>query len=143
MERKVAVLKPLSSAIAIGTGGPYGAEGPIIVTGGAFGSLFAQAFHLSPVERKTLLVAGAAGGMTAIFATPMAAVLLAIELLLFEFKPRSFIPVACASAVAGVLRGPLFCARSPFPLTPHGTPPWTTLVTSLGVGLAPGPRSTA
>src|SRR2546430_17487275 len=71
----------------------------------SFGSLFAQAFHLSPVERKTLLVAGAAGGMTAIFATPVAAVLLAIELLLFEFKPRSFIPVACASAVAGGGRG--------------------------------------
>ena len=104
----MAVLKPLSSAIAIGTGGPYGAEGPIIVTGGAFGSLFAQAFHLSPVERKTLLVAGAAGGMTAIFATPVTAVLLAIELLLFEFKPRSFIPVACSAAVAGVLRVPLF-----------------------------------
>src|SRR5438046_1713216 len=110
MQPRVAVLKPLSSAIAIGTGGPYGAEGPIIVTGGAFGSLFAQAFHLSPVERKRLLVAGAAGGMTAIFATPVAAVLLAIELLLFEFKPRSFIPVACASAVAGVLRVPLFGA---------------------------------
>src|SRR5207302_4477315 len=76
MDAKVAVLKPLSSAIAIGTGGPYGAEGPIIVTGGAFGSLFAQAFHLSPVARKTLLVAGAAGWMAAIFATPGAGGLL-------------------------------------------------------------------
>ncbi|HMC20196.1 MAG TPA: chloride channel protein [Gemmatimonadales bacterium] len=143
MDPKVAVLKPLSSAIAIGTGGPYGAEGPIIVTGGAFGSLFAQAFHLSPVERKTLLVAGAAGGMTAIFATPVAAVLLAIELLLFEFKPRSFIPVACASAVAGVLRVPLFGAGPLFPVTLHATLPWTTLVTSLGVGLAAGLGATA
>src|SRR5262249_1184081 len=88
---------PLSSAISIGTGGPFGAEGPIIMTGGAFGSLFAQAFHLSPAERKTLLVAGAAGGMSAVFAAPVAAVLLAVELLLFEWKPRSFIPVAISS----------------------------------------------
>ena len=143
MDPKVAVLKPLSSAIAIGTGGPYGAEGPIIVTGGAFGSLFAQAFHLSAVERKTLLVAGAAGGMTAIFATPVAAVLLAIELLLFEFKPRSFIPVACASAVAGVLRVPLFGAGPLFPVTLHAALPWTTLVTSLGLGLVAGLGATA
>ncbi|HET9018820.1 MAG TPA: chloride channel protein, partial [Acetobacteraceae bacterium] len=80
---KVAVLKPLSSAISIGTGGPFGAEGPIIMTGGAVGSLFAQFFHMSAADRKTLLVAGAAAGMTAIFATPIAAVLLAVELLLF------------------------------------------------------------
>src|SRR5207245_397675 len=98
MSAKVAILKPLSSAIAIGTGGPFGAEGPIIMTGGAFGSLFAQAFHLSPAERKTLLVSGAAGGMAAVFGTPVAAALLAIELLLFEWKPRSLIPVASAGA---------------------------------------------
>jgi chloride channel protein, CIC family len=90
MSAKVALLKPVSSAISIGTGGPFGAEGPIIMTGGAFGSLFAQAFHLSAAERKTLLVAGAAAGIAAIFATPLAAVLLAVELLLFEWKPRSF-----------------------------------------------------
>src|SRR5438309_5994013 len=96
MSARVAVLKPLSSAISIGTGGPFGAEGPIIMTGGALGSLFGQAFHLSPAERKTLLVAGAAGGMAAVFGTPLAATLLAVELLLFEWKPRSFIPVACA-----------------------------------------------
>ena len=101
MSPKVAILKPLSSAISIGTGGPFGAEGPIIMTGGAIGSLFAQFFHLSAAERKTLLVAGAAAGMTAIFGTPIAAVLLAVELLLFEWKPRSFIPVAVAVA-AGV-----------------------------------------
>src|SRR3954471_21393574 len=94
MEPKVAVLKPLSSAISIGTGGPFGAEGPIIMTGGAVGSIFAQCFQLSSAERKTLLVAGAAGGMAAIFASPVAAVLLAVELLLFEWRPRSFIPVA-------------------------------------------------
>ena len=90
------MLKPLSSAISIGTGGPFGAEGPIIMTGGALGSLFAQLFHLSSAERKTLLVAGAAAGMTAIFGTPIAAVLLAVELLLFEWKPRSFVPVVVA-----------------------------------------------
>src|SRR5438132_6627590 len=143
MDPKVAVLKPLSSAIAIGTGGPYGAEGPIIVTGGAFGSLFAQAFHLSPVERKTLLVAGAAGGMTAIFATPVAAVLLAIELLLFELKPRSFIPVACSAAVAGVLRVPLLGTGPLFPVLPHSALAGSTLLGALGLGLAAGLSATA
>ena len=86
------MLKPLSSAISIGSGGPFGAEGPIIMTGGAFGSMIAQLFHLTSAERKTLLVAGAAGGMSATFAAPVAAVLLAVELLLFEWKPRSLIP---------------------------------------------------
>src|SRR5579859_3827504 len=114
VEPKVAFWKPLSSALSIGTGGPFGAEGPIIMTGGAFGSLFGQLFEISAAERKTLLVAGAAAGMAAIFATPLAAVLLAVELLLFEWKPRSLIPVACAAATAAVLRhyilgpGPLF-----------------------------------
>lgn len=114
MSPKVAVLKPLSSAISIGSGGPFGAEGPIIMTGGAFGSIIAQVFQMSAAERKTLLVAGAAGGMSATFATPVAAVLLAVELLLFEWKPRSMIPVAIASAVASMIRpfvlgtGPLF-----------------------------------
>ncbi|MEK1886306.1 MAG: chloride channel protein [Phyllobacterium sp.] len=116
MDPKVAVLKPLSSAIAIGTGGPFGAEGPIIMTGGAIGSLFAQCFHLSAAERKTLLVAGAAAGMTGIFGTPIAAVLLAVELLLFEWKPRSLIPVMVAAAVAIAWR-PLFIGDAPlFPL---------------------------
>src|SRR2546425_8417603 len=118
IEAKVALLKPLSSAIAIGTGGPFGAEGPIIATGGAFGSVFAQAFHLSPVERKTLLVAGAAAGMAAIFAAPVAAVLLAVELLLFEWKPRSFIPGACAASVAAALRVPLLGAGPDFAIRP-------------------------
>jgi len=114
VEPKVAILKPLSSAISIGSGGPFGAEGPIIMTGGAFGSMIAQLFHLTSAERKTLLVAGAAGAMSATFASPVAAVLLAVELLLFEWKPRSLIPVALASALAAVLRryilglGPLF-----------------------------------
>jgi chloride channel protein, CIC family len=114
VEPKVAILKPLSSAISIGSGGPFGAEGPIIMTGGAFGSMVAQLFHLTATERKTLLVAGAAAGMSATFAAPVAAVLLAIELLLFEWKPRSFVPVALASVTACAARryilglGPLF-----------------------------------
>lgn len=119
MEPRVALLKPLSSAISIGTGGPFGAEGPIIVTGGAFGSLFAQFFNLSAAERRTLLVAGASGGMAAIFAAPVAAVLLAVELLLFEWRPRSFIPVALSSVVAGALRAPLLGAGPIFPVPPH------------------------
>jgi H+/Cl- antiporter ClcA len=114
VEPKVAILKPLSAAIAIGSGGPFGAEGPIIMTGGAFGSLIAQFFHLTSAERKTLLVAGAAAGMSATFAAPFAAVVLAVELLLFEWKPRSFIPVVFASITAEAARihllgpGPLF-----------------------------------
>ena len=138
MDAKVAVLKPLSSAIAIGTGGPFGAEGPIIMTGGAFGSLFAQAFHLSPAERKTLLVAGAAGGMAAVFATPIAAALLAVELLLFEWKPRSFIPVACAAAVAAALRVPLLGAGPLFPVAPHPGMDWTLLLIAAGLGITAG-----
>jgi len=114
VEPRVAILKPLSSAISIGSGGPFGAEGPIIMTGGAVGSLIAQFFHLTSAERKTLLVAGAAAGMSATFAAPLAAVLLAVELLLFEWKPRSVIPVALSSGAAAAMRryiigmGPLF-----------------------------------
>ena len=114
---KVALLKPLSSAVSIGSGGPFGAEGPIIMTGGAIGSLFAQLFDLSAAERKTLLVAGATAGMTGIFGTPFASIMLAVELLLFEWKPRSFVPVVTAVLVA--LAGgrywsaPARCFRSP------------------------------
>jgi H+/Cl- antiporter ClcA len=104
MSPKVAVLKPLASGIAIGSGGPFGAEGPIIMTGGAIGSLIAQHFKLTGSERKALLVAGAVSGMTAVFGTPVAAVLMAVELLLFELRPRSLLPVAAACAVAGFLR---------------------------------------
>jgi chloride channel protein, CIC family len=104
MSVKVAILKPLSSGIAIGSGGPFGAEGPIIMTGGAAASLLAQAFHLTAAERKALLVAGACAGMTAVFGTPLAAVLLAVELLLFELRPRSLLPVALSCAVAAFLR---------------------------------------
>lgn len=142
MDVKVAVLKPLSSAISIGSGGPFGAEGPIIMTGGAIGSLFAQLFHLSAAERKTLLVAGAAGGMSAIFNAPVAAVLLAVELLLFEWRPRSFIPVAIASAVAAVVRVPLLGSGAIFPVTTHaplGAEGMTiALIAGIAAGLASG-----
>lgn len=114
---KVAVLKPISSAISIGTGGPFGAEGPIIMTGGALGSLVAQILPVSDNERKTLLVAGAAAGMTTVFGTPIAAVMLAVELLLFEWAPRSFIPVAVAAAVAAVERTYLHMPSTLFPFS--------------------------
>lgn len=104
---RLTVLKPVSSAIAIGTGGPFGAEGPIIATGGALGSLVGQFTACSPAERKTLLGAGAAAGMAATFGSPVSAVLLAVELLLFEYRPRSIIPVALAAAVATGMRAAL------------------------------------
>ena len=115
LDAKVAVLKPLSSAVVIGTGGPFGAEGPIIMTGGAIGSLIAQALPVSDNERKTLLVAGAAAGMTTVFGTPIAAIMLAVELLLFEWSPRSFLPVAVAAVVAAVERGVLGLSSPLFP----------------------------
>ncbi len=123
---KVAILKPLSSAVSIGSGGPFGAEGPIIMTGGAIGSLFAQMFRLSAAERKTLLVAGACAGMTGIFGTPFASIMLAVELLLFEWKPRSFVPVVVAVLISLAWRSlligssPLFAFAAP---TPAGIEP--------------------
>jgi H+/Cl- antiporter ClcA len=119
VEARVALLKPLSSAISIGSGGPFGAEGPIIMTGGAFGSLIAQLFKLTSAERKTLLVAGAAAGMSATFAAPIAAILLAVELLLFEWKPRSFVPVALASATAAAARVYIIGPGPLFPMAAH------------------------
>lgn len=114
IEPRVAILKPISAAIAIGTGGPFGAEGPIIQTGGALGSLVGQVLHTTAVERKVLLACGAAAGMSATFNTPIAGVILAIELLLFEFKSRSFIPLVIASTLATAVHmqllgpGPMF-----------------------------------
>src|ERR687885_2514275 len=111
---RVAILKPISAAIAIGTGGPFGAEGPIIQTGGAIGSLIGQVMHTTAAERKVLLACGAAAGMAATFSTPIAAVILAIELLLFEYKARSFIPLVIASTLATAVHmqllgpGPMF-----------------------------------
>jgi chloride channel protein, CIC family len=142
VEPRVAILKPLSSAISIGSGGPFGAEGPIIMTGGAFGSLIAQYFHLTAAERKTLLVAGAAAGMSATFGTPVAAVLLAVELLLFEWKPRSMIPVALASAIAAFIRVPLLGPPPIFPVPAHAsTIGFDGMLACFAVGLAAGALS--
>ena len=127
MSPKVAILKPLASGVAIGSGGPFGAEGPIIMTGGALGSLVAQCVRLSAAERKTLLVAGATAGMTAVFGTPLAAVLLAVELLLFEWRPRSLIPVAIACAVAGFARPIVFGTGVLFPLVTGPVEPLSLL----------------
>src|SRR5207237_773046 len=118
IEPRVAILKPISAAIAIGTGGPFGAEGPIIQTGGAVGSLVGQLFHTTASERKVLLACGAAAGMSATFNTPIAGVILAIELLLFEFKSRSFIPLVIASTLATAVHirllgaGPMFAVAA-------------------------------
>jgi H+/Cl- antiporter ClcA/CBS domain-containing protein len=138
VEPKVTILKPLSAALSIGTGGPFGAEGPIIMTGGASGSLFAQFFALSAAERKILLVSGATAGMAATFGTPLAAVMLGVELLLFEWKPRSLVPVAVACVVAELLRVPLMGAGPLFPLPDAGALPWWTLLAAAGVGIAGG-----
>ena len=125
---RVAILKPISAAIAIGTGGPFGAEGPIIQTGGAIGSLVGQAFHTTAVERKVLLACGAAAGMSATFNTPIAGVILAIELLLFEFKSRSFIPLVIASTLATAVHmqllglGPMFNVSPMDFAIPRGLP---------------------
>ena len=125
---RVALLKPISAAIAIGTGGPFGAEGPIIQTGGAIGSLVGQALHTTAVERKVLLACGAAAGMSATFNTPIAGVILAIELLLFEFKSRSFIPLVIASTLATAVHmqllgpGPMFQVSALDFGIPHALP---------------------
>ncbi len=119
--KRIVLLKPISSAIAIGSGGPFGAEGPIIATGGAMGSLWGQVFPSSPFERKVLLAAGASAGMTAIFGTPLAAILLAIELLLFEYRAQSFLPVALCATVAATLRM-VFWTSAPFFAMPDLTP---------------------
>ncbi|MBZ9807579.1 chloride channel protein [Mesorhizobium sp. BR1-1-9] len=139
LDAKVAVLKPLSSAISIGSGGPFGAEGPIIMTGGAIGSLIAQMLPVSDNERKTLLVAGAAAGMTTVFGTPIAAIMLAVELLLFEWTPRSFIPVAVAAIVAEVERtmlhmpGPIFPFQGGMAISFAGLGGWVLIGVAAGL----------
>src|SRR5271166_339066 len=136
---RVAILKPISAAIAIGTGGPFGAEGPIIQTGGAIGSLVGQAFHTTAVERKVLLACGAAAGMSATFNTPIAGVILAIELLLFEFKSRSFIPLVIASTLATAVHmqllgpGPMFQVGAMDFGIPHALPFYLILGPLCGV----------
>jgi CIC family chloride channel protein len=140
IEPRVAILKPISAAIAIGTGGPFGAEGPIIQTGGAVGSLVGQVLHTTASERKVLLACGAAAGMSATFNTPIAGVILAIELLLFEFKSRSFIPLVIASTLATAVhmqlfsRGPMFKVAAMDFGIPHALPFY--LVLGLVCGLA-------
>jgi H+/Cl- antiporter ClcA len=141
VQPSIAVLKPVSAAISIGSGGPFGAEGPIIMTGGAFGSLVAQWMHLTDAERTTLLVAGAAAGMSATFAVPLAAILLAVELLLFEWRPRSLVPVAFASITAQIVRvlwlgpGPLF-AMPNLPYQQSAPVALAALALGLAVGVA-------
>ena len=134
VQPRVAILKPISAAISIGTGGPFGAEGPIIMTGGAVGSILAQALKLTADERKTLLVAGAAAGMAATFNAPLASVLLAVELLLFEWRPRSLVPVGAAVTVAVICRGWLLGTSPVFPVTDlvHPGP------AAIGLSLIPG-----
>ena len=128
IQPRVAILKPISAAIAIGTGGPFGAEGPIIQTGGAIGSLIGQLVHTTSSERKVLLACGAAAGMSATFNTPIAGVILAIELLLFEFKSRSFIPLVIASTIATAVHmqllgtGPMFTVAAMDFGIPHALP---------------------
>jgi CIC family chloride channel protein len=137
---RMTFLKPLSAAVAIGTGGPFGAEGPIIATGGALGSLVGQLLHTTAVERKTLLSAGAAAGMAATFGAPASAVLLAVELLLFEFRARSIVPVALASATAAGVRlafeggEPVF--RMPDIVPPHGAALAAYILVGAVVGVA-------
>src|SRR3954468_24144204 len=124
---RITLLKPLSAAVAIGTGGPFGAEGPIIATGGALGSVVGQALHSTTAERKTLLAAGAAAGMAATFGSPVSAVLLAVELLLFEFRPRSMIPVALAAAAAAGVRMTIIGAEPIFAMPNLVQPTFTAL----------------
>lgn len=134
----ITLLKPLSAAISIGTGGPFGAEGPIISTGGAFGSLAGQIMRITPVERKIMLTAGATAGMAAIFGTPVAAVLLAIELLLFEFSPRSVIPVALACATGAAMHLLLFGQEAVFAMPAIPAPTYQALLWYTLMGSAIG-----
>lgn len=143
LEPKVTILKPLSTAVSIGSGGPFGAEGPIIMTGGSFGSVLGQTLRVTSSERKTLLVAGAAAGMAATFNTPVAAVLLAVELLLFEWRPRSLIPVGLASITATVVRWSLLSDAPLFPLPATPAVDWVIMLSALAIGLIAGLASTA
>jgi len=135
---RAAVAKPLSAAIAIGTGGPFGAEGPIIVTGGALGSLLGQVLHVSPAERKILLACGAAAGMSATFGAPLASVILAIELLLFEFSTRAFVPLVVAASVAAGIHSALFGSGPLFAVPEHVYAGLASLPWFVVLGLACG-----
>jgi len=138
VEPRLAILKPISAAISIGSGGPFGAEGPIILTGGAFGSVIGQFFRLTAAERKTLLVAGAAAGMAATFNAPVASVLLAIEILVFEWKPRSLVPIALASATATLIRRRFISDSLLFPESHYPSLGVTGLLAALAAGILAG-----
>jgi H+/Cl- antiporter ClcA len=138
---RMTFLKPVSAAIAIGTGGPFGAEGPIIATGGALGSLVGQLLRITADERKTLLAAGAAAGMTATFGSPVAAVLLAVELLLFELRPRSLVPVALAAATACGVRIAVHGSAPAFAIVELAQPGAAALALYIGVGALVGVAS--
>ena len=135
---RTAVAKPVSAAVAIGTGAPFGAEGPIIVTGGALGSLIGQVVRVSPSERKILLAAGAAAGMAATFGAPLASVVLAIELLLFEFSTRAFVPIVVASSVAGGMHSMLFGSGPLFEVPPHDYAGLSVLPVFVVLGIGAG-----
>jgi H+/Cl- antiporter ClcA/CBS domain-containing protein len=135
---RMTFLKPLSAAVAIGTGGPFGAEGPIIATGGAIGSFVGQIIHTSSNERKTLLAAGAAAGMAATFGAPVSAVLLAVELLLFEFRPQSLIPVALAASMAAAVRIAFEGSHPVFPMPDLAQPTGIAMAGYIVVGIILG-----
>jgi H+/Cl- antiporter ClcA len=135
---RTAIAKPVSAAIAIGTGGPFGAEGPIIVTGGSIGSLLGQLVRVSPSERKILLACGAAGGMAATFGAPLASIVLAIELLLFEFSTRAFVPLAVSVAVAGGIHAAFFGSGPLFAVPDHAFAGLSELPLFVPLGLACG-----
>lgn len=135
---RMTFLKPISAALSIGTGGPFGAEGPIIATGGALGSLVGQLLHTTASERKTLLAAGAAAGMSATFGSPVSAVVLAIELLLFEYRARSLVPVALAAATASAIRAAFVGTAPAFPLPVFGAPTGAAIALYVLVGAIMG-----
>ena len=143
VQPRLAVLKPISSAVSIGTGGPFGAEGPIILTGGAVGSIVGQLFRLTAAERRALLVAGAAAGMSAVFGTPVAATLFGVELLAFEFRPRSMVLIGLAAATADGLRmtmanAGLVASQPIFPVPDHAPLGGVVLLGAAVVGIATG-----
>jgi CIC family chloride channel protein len=143
VQPRLAILKPISSAISIGTGGPFGAEGPIILTGGAVGSIVGQLFRLTAAQRRALLVAGAAAGMSAVFGTPVAATLFGVELLAFEFRPRSMVLIGLAAATADGLRmvlaqAGLVAPQPLFPVPGHAPLGGIVLLGAAAIGIAAG-----
>ncbi|HVB53810.1 MAG TPA: chloride channel protein [Candidatus Acidoferrales bacterium] len=143
VQPRLAILKPIFSAISIGTGGPFGAEGPIILTGGAVGSIVGQLFHLTAAQRRSLLVAGAAAGMSAVFGTPVAATLFGVELLAFEFRPRSMVLIGIAAATADALRmvmanAHLVAPQPLFPVPTHVPIGGVDLLGAAAIGIACG-----